>query len=121
LKNICLVSKAFNALTTPILHRSVVLRAPTPPQEMKGEKNGTNYDTACMHMERNQEQLHFSLTRRLLDDANEKLQKYVREVVLERLSHSSPDHLRRFFEKHGEPDTVMAKLVEILPNLQNLV
>ncbi|CEJ59150.1 hypothetical protein PMG11_07785 [Penicillium brasilianum] len=121
LKNICLISKAFNALSIPILYRSIVLRAPTPPKKLKGEMDRFDYDKECTLMEENQELSPFSLTGRLLDDANEKLRKYVREVVLERSRVSSPDHLRQFFEKHGEPDTVMAKLVEILPNLQNLV
>lgn len=80
-----------------------------------------DYDKECTLIEEYQDLSPFSLTGRLLDDANEKLRKYVREVVLERFRVSSPDHLRQFFEKHGEPDTVMAKLVEILPNLQNLV
>lgn len=121
LQKVCLVSKSFNALATPILYRSVILRTPTPSKEWRRGKSWFRFDYECKVLERDEILLNSSLLERLLDDSNVHLRRYVREVIVEKSRYSGPGNLDYFFARYGEPDLVMARLIELLPNIRALL
>jgi hypothetical protein len=121
LQNACLVSKSFNELATPILYRSIILRTPTPSKEWRRGKGWFRFDYECKVLERDEILFSYSLLERLLDDSNVQLRRYVREVILEKPRYSGPRNLDYFLARYGEPDLVMARLVEFLPNLRALL
>jgi hypothetical protein len=121
LQTFCLVSKSFNELATPILYRSVILRTPTPSKKWRRGKGWFRFDYECKVLERDEILLSSSLIQRLLDDSNVQLRGYVREVILEKPRYSGPGNLDYFLARYGEKDLVMARLVEVLPNLRVLL
>lgn len=114
----CLVSKSFNALATPILYRSIVLRNPTPSKEWRRGKGEFTLRHQCTLLATDETLFPFRVARRLLDDSNVQLRRYVRDVVVENSSHSS---MFGSFRRYGDPHHVVARLVEVLPNLENLL
>lgn len=115
----CLVSKSFNALATPILYRSIVLRNPIPSKEWQRGKGEFSFRHQCEILEKDESLAPLRLVKRLLDDSNVQLRRYVRDVTLEKSSRVST--MFRLFKRYGEPHHAVARLVEVLPNLENLL
>lgn len=114
----CLVSKTFNALATPILYRSIVLRSPIPSKEWRRGKGEFSLRHQYGILAEDETLAPFRLVGRLLNDSNVQLRRYVRDVVLEKSSYGSS--VFGLFKRYGHSRYAVARLVEILPNLENL-
>ncbi|KAJ5594633.1 uncharacterized protein N7459_000841 [Penicillium hispanicum] len=100
------VSTAFNALATPVLYRSVILRrSETTGQEWNVLPGDTSDSDEA-------DNLRDSLFSRLLDHQNESLRTLVRELTLDRIVRAD-----EMIAQRGNP---IVKLVNGLPNLERV-
>ncbi|PYI10659.1 hypothetical protein BO78DRAFT_359822 [Aspergillus sclerotiicarbonarius CBS 121057] len=107
--NLCLVSREFNVIATPLLYRSIPLIAPEEPdfqarRWQKPEKKAPH------------PRGHRLLISRLQDQANDTLRAWIHEVIIAYPSVSiDHDSIRRL-----ETDDFLAKLIACLPSLRRI-
>ncbi|KAL4876253.1 hypothetical protein BJY04DRAFT_143447 [Aspergillus karnatakaensis] len=109
LRNICLVSKSFNFLATPLLYRSISLTK-TTYVFLKHEKQEPDLTRG-----------HWNLLSRLEDDKNDSIRGFVQELNLLRVQRELlPVVLDwRFIQRLQERDCLLG-LIDRLPNLRKV-
>ena len=111
LKNICLVSQAFNSIATPLLYRSITLIEWEEPGYRPQRSLFKNADEEPAPLKG-----HALLLSRLEADRNETLRAWVHEVIVSYPFGSfGQDSVRRL-----QTDDCLAKLIARLPNLRRI-
>ncbi|KAJ5899903.1 hypothetical protein N7495_004647 [Penicillium taxi] len=100
LANVCRVSRAFDALAMPVLYRSVIFRTPSVINRRR---------TFSSDIREQADVLTFAPLDRLLDERNERLRLFVREINFE--DGSWPDQA---------PEDLINSLLKKLPNLESI-
>ncbi|KAF7157678.1 hypothetical protein CNMCM5623_002052 [Aspergillus felis] len=116
LSNVCSVCRLFDAIATPLLYRSLVFRDP----HIDGSHWSKLPDDEEVETQDEADNLSFGLLCRLLDDNNDILRGFVREIVFD----DQMNNMRtvdRVWRKLQPPDDVLATLVNRLPNLEAIV
>ena len=105
LTNVCRVCRLFNASATPFLYRSLIFRD-SPIDENHCSSRIPDDDEVTTEVE--DDDLSFALLYRLLNDSNDILRRFVREITFERMDNRNVQQL----------NDALATLVNKLPNLE---
>ncbi|CAI7628735.1 unnamed protein product [Penicillium pancosmium] len=110
LANVCSVSRLFDTLATPLLYRSVILCRMSKDWSLFPD------DFEATERPKHFEDLYFGLFYRLLDDRNEALRAFVREMTFN--LQGTKEDISRAWDKLRPPQDLLAGLVRKLPNLE---
>ncbi|OKP14567.1 hypothetical protein PENSUB_13919 [Penicillium subrubescens] len=110
LSNVCSVCRSFDVIATPFLYRSLIFRG----SPIDGSHWSKLPDDEEVKTQDEAEKLSFGLLCRLLDNRNDLLRSFVREMTFEE---GNPDRVWRMLQP---PNDVLATLVNRLPNLETI-
>ncbi|KAF3385073.1 hypothetical protein F1880_001867 [Penicillium rolfsii] len=109
LRNVCGVCKLFDSVATPFLYRSLIFRG-----ALIGRNDWSKLpDDEDVKTQDEADDLSFGLLCRILDDRNEVLRRFVREIIFEKGNRTDP-----VWRVLQPPNDVLAILVTKLPNLK---
>ncbi|KAF5857533.1 hypothetical protein ETB97_005672 [Aspergillus alliaceus] len=113
LKNVCLVSKAFHSLATPVLYRSIILKG-------SDKFRRTDWDISAEDgkSEEHTRSACHGLIDRLLDERNGRIRVAVRDLTIEWFQ--GAEDSERIMHKLEQPDNILIRFVKQLPNLENM-
>ncbi|KAJ5157066.1 uncharacterized protein N7482_008166 [Penicillium canariense] len=113
LRNVCSVCRLFDAIATPFLYRSLIFR----DEPINGRHWSKFPDDEDVKTQDEADDLSFGLLCRLLDDRNDMLRVFVREIIFEGELNDTRT-VDRVWCKLQPPNDVLATLVNCLPNLE---